>query len=265
MNGHVAGIFRHPVKGFTPEPLQSVELAPDRGFPFDRVWAVENGPSGFDPVQPGWISKQKFTVLAAIPRVAAARTRVDDATATLHAAGPDGREIAVSLDSADGRAAFEGWLTDLLGEDVRGALKVLAAPGEHRFTDHPKGQVSIINLASVRDLGQRMGTELDPLRFRANVYVEGWPAWVENGWEGKALMLGWARAEVFKPIVRCVATHVNPTTAACDQEVTKALFDTYGHLHCGIYVRVTSGGGVGLGDAVTAPQTEPETDGADAQ
>jgi uncharacterized protein YcbX len=256
-SGHVAGIFRHPVKGFTPEPLRAVSLAPGEGFPFDRVWAVENGPSGFDPAAPAWITKQKFTVLAAIPKVAAARTRLDEASGTLHAAAPGAGEIAVRLAEPQGRAAFEAWLGALLGEEATGPLRVIAAPAQHRFTDHPKGQVSIVNLASVRDLGQRMGAELDPLRFRANVYVEGWPAWAESAWQGKALMLGWARAEVFKPIVRCVATHVNPATAVCDQEVTKALFDHYGHVNCGIYVRVTSAGAVGLGDAVTIPQAEP--------
>lgn len=256
MSGHVAGIFRHPVKGFTPEPLQAVSLAPGEGFPFDRVWAVENGPSGFDPAAPAWITKSKFTVLAQIPKVAAARSRLDEATGVLHVAAPDAGEIAVRLDESEGRAAFEAWLATLLGEDAMGPLKVVTAPPEHRFTDHPQGQVSIINLASVRDLSQRMGVELDPLRFRANLYVEGWPAWAENAWEGKALMLGWARAEVFKPIVRCVATHVNPDTAERDQEVTKALFDNFGNLHCGIYVRVTSAGPVGLGDAVTTPETE---------
>ena len=154
------------------------------------------------------------------------------------------------LNEAAGREAFAAWLTDLLGDDVRGPRRVVEAPESWRFTDHPLGHVSIINLNSVRDLGQKMGAELDPLRFRANLYVDGWPAWAELGWEGKALMLGWARAEVFKPIVRCLATHVDPATAERDQEVTKALFDNYGHLHCGIYVRVTSAEGVGLGDAV---------------
>jgi uncharacterized protein YcbX len=108
-----------------------------------------------------------------------------------------------------------------------------------------------------------MGVELDPLRFRANVYVEGWPAWAENEWAGKRLMLGWAQAEVFKPIVRCAATHVDPTTAERDLDVTKALFDNYGHLLCGVYVRVTSAGALGLGDAVTAPTARaPEAAGA---
>jgi uncharacterized protein YcbX len=103
-----------------------------------------------------------------------------------------------------------------------------------------------------------MGAELDPLRFRANLYVEGWPAWAETGWAGKAMMLGWAQASVFKPIVRCAATHVDPQTARRDRDVTKALFDHYGHMHCGIYVRVTSPGVVALGDAATAPGVAPE-------
>ena len=255
MSGHAAAIFRHPVKGFTPEALASVQLAPGEGFPHDRLYAVENGPCGFDPAAPAFISKQKFTVLAQIAKVAAARTRYDAATGALHATAPGAPEFLGVLHDEAGRAAFAAWLTDLLGEEVRGELRVIEASGHWRFTDHPLGQVSLVNLASVRDLGRKMGVELDPLRFRANVYVEGWPAWAENEWTGKRLMLGWAQAQVFKPIVRCAATHVDPTTAERDVDVTKALFDNYGHLHCGIYVRATSAGALSLGDAVTAPAT----------
>jgi len=262
MSGHVAGIFRHPVKGFTPEPLQSVALAPGQGFPHDRIWAVENGPSGFDPAAPVFLPKQKFAVLAQIARVAAARTRYDPASGVLHARAADGREFIGRLAEAASREAFAAWLTEFLGDDVNGPLRVVEAPGEHRFTDHPKGQVSIVNLASLRDLGRRIGVELDPLRFRANLYVEGWPAWAETGWTGKALMLGWARAEVFKPIVRCAAIHVDPTTAERDLDLTKALFDHYGNMHCGVYAQVTSPGVVALGDAATAPTLEPQQEDA---
>jgi uncharacterized protein YcbX len=258
MSGYVAAIFRHPVKGFTPEALQSVALAPGEGFPHDRAWAVENGPCGFDPAAPAFVPKTRFTVLAQIARVAAARTAYDPDTSTLHVTAPAAPEIAVRLDTPAGRDAFAAWLTELLGEDATGPLRVVEAPGNWRFTDHPLGQVSIINLNSVRDLGQRMGVELDPLRFRANLYVDGWPAWAELAWADKPLMLGWARAQVFKPIVRCAATHVDPTTAERDLDVCKTLFDNYGHMHCGIYVRVTSSGVVGLGDAATAPEPVPE-------
>ncbi|MFI4963854.1 MAG: MOSC domain-containing protein [Caulobacterales bacterium] len=257
MSGHIAAIFRHPVKGFTPEALEAVQLAPGEGFPHDRIWAVENGPSGFDPAAPAFTPKQKFTVLAHIPKVAAARTRYDAASGVLHATGPDGRAFAGRLGDEAGKQAFAAWLSEWLAEDLRGPLRVVEGPANHRFTDHPQGQVSIVNLASVRDLGRRMGAELDPLRFRANLYVDGWPPWAENGWTDQAMMLGWARARVFKPIVRCLATHVDPVTAQRDLDVTKALFDNFGDMHCGVYVRVTSAGAVGLGDAATAPAVEP--------
>lgn len=257
MTGHVAAIFRHPVKGFTPESLGRVDVAPEQGIAFDRLWAVENGPSGFDPADWKFVPKQKFTVLMSIPRVAAAHTHYEDDTGLLHAHAEGLPAFSGRLTDAAGREAFAAWLTRLLpDDDRRGPLNVVTAPGAHRFTDHPKGQVSVINLASVRDLSQRMGVELDPLRFRANLYVEGWPAWAENDWAGRPMMLGFARAEVFKPIVRCAATHVDPTTAERNLDVVKALFDNYGHMNCGIYLHVTSAGRISVGDAATAPDSK---------
>jgi len=254
MTGIVAGIFRHPVKGFAPEPLTSVDLAPDRGFPADRVYAVENGPSGFDDEAPTFIPKQRFTVLASLPRVAAVRTRYDETTGALAAEAPGAPAFRGRLSEAAGRQQFAAWLAEVLDDEAQGPLKVIAAPDSWRFTDNPRGQVSIINLASVADLSRRMGVELDPLRFRANLYVDGWPAWAELGLNaGRRLMLGWGEAEVFKPIARCAATEVNPQTAERDAEVTRALFDAFGHVNCGIYVRMTKAGRISLGDACTIP------------
>lgn len=255
MSGHVAAIFRHPVKGFTPEPLNQVELVPGEGFPHDRAWAVENGPSGFDPDAPAFTPKQKFTVLAAIPKLAAVRTRLDDATGVMTADAPGAAPFAGRLEETEARDRFAAWLTAVMDpDDLRGPLKVMEARGAFRFTDHPLGQVSIINMASVRDLSARMGVEIDPLRFRGNLYVEGWPAWAENEWTGRELMVGWAKAKVFKPIVRCAAIDVDPATAIRDLEVVKALYDNYGHMFCGIYIQMTTTGRVALGDAVTTPQ-----------
>jgi uncharacterized protein YcbX len=253
MDAHVAALFRHPVKGFTPEQLDHADLAVGGYFPCDRLYAVENGPSGFDPAAPAFVSKQKFTVLAAIPQVALARTAYDEASGTLRATAPGQAAFEGRLGEAGGCEAFTAWLKALLGEAAHDDLKVVQAPG-HRFTDHPLGHVSIINMASLRDLEARIGKPLDPLRFRANIYVEGWPAWAENDWVGRELMVGFARAKVFKPIVRCVATHVDPATAERDIDVVKALFDNYGHMFCGIYVHIADGGRVSVGDACTTPR-----------
>ena len=252
MIGHVAALYRHPVKGFTPEAIARADLKAGAPFPFDRLFAVENGPSGFDPDAPTFIPKQKFTVLAALPRVAAATTRYDEATGVLSATAEGLAELSADLSAPEGRAAFASWLGDLLGDEAKGPLRVIEAPG-HRFMDHPRGDVSILNLASVRDLEAKLGRPIDPLRFRANIYVDGWPAWAENDWAGRDLMVGWARARVFKPIVRCAATHVDPVTAQRDMEITRALFDHYGHMFCGVYVHVTGDGTVSPGDACTIP------------
>jgi uncharacterized protein YcbX len=248
MTGRIATLWRHPVKGFTPERLSEAALSAGGFFPCDRIYAVEDGPSGFDPASPAWVSKQKFTVLAKIAQVARARTAYDEATGVLSARA-DGREpFHGRLTETSGREAFAAWLSELLGEEASGPLKVVAAPG-HRFTDHPRGEVSIVNLASVRDLEDRVERPIDPLRFRANLYVEGWPAWIENDATGAEVRLGPVVARVFSPIVRCAATHVDPTTGERDIDLVKILHANYGHMFCGIYVSVLEGGRIAEGDA----------------
>jgi uncharacterized protein YcbX len=256
MIGSVASLWRHPVKGFTPERLAGATLTAGGYFPCDRIYAVEDGPSGFDPAAPAWVPKTKFTVLAKIAEVAKARTAYDDASGVLRARADGQPSFSGALTDPRGRAAFAAWLTDLLGDAASGPLSVIQSP-DHRFTDHPKGHVSIVNLASVRALEARLGVPVDPLRFRANLYVEGWPAWVENDASGAEVRLGEVRTRVFSPIVRCAATHVNPATGERDLEIVRALHDHFGHPHCGIYVSVLEGGTITEGDAtrITASQT----------
>ena len=114
------------------------------------------------------------------------------------------------------------------------------------------GHVSVLNLASVRDLSARVGRKLDPLRFRANVHVVDWPAWAENTMQGSPLRLGGVETTVIGPIVRCAATEVDPTTALRDQPVPADLHRHYGHVWCGIYVQVVSGGDLRVGDRAVA-------------
>ena len=45
----VKSLYRYPVKGLSPEPLDCAELTRDGYFPGDRLFALENGPSGFRP------------------------------------------------------------------------------------------------------------------------------------------------------------------------------------------------------------------------
>lgn len=257
MDGTVQSIWRHPVKGFTPESLPGVGLEAGACFPFDRMYAVEDGPSGFNPQAPEHISKQRFTVLAKIAEVAKVRTRYDEATGELEASFEGLAPIRADLEQDEGRVAFAAWLTKALGDEISGPLKVLPAPGTHRFMDDELGFISIVNLASVRDLSAKIGRMVDPRRFRANFYVDGWPPWFENETSHGLLRLGQAEARIVKPIVRCVATHVDPDTGDKDIEIVRSLFETYGHRFCGIYANVTIGGAVTLGDGASLEVAHP--------
>lgn len=250
--GRVTSLWRHPVKGFTPERLSEVTLTAGAHFPCDRMFAIEDGPSGFDPDAPSHISKMRFTVLARLPKIAAIRTRYDEASGVLTASHPDFEDLQAHMNEAAGRDALASWVARVLGEDARGALKVLPAPDGHRFMDSRSGFVSIINLASVRDLEAKTGRTIDPLRFRGNILVEGWPAWSEHTLSGEALTLGGAALKGIKPITRCAATHVDPVTAEADMNLTAALYQHYGHMDCGLYAEVVTGGRLMPGDEAAA-------------
>ena len=92
---------------------------------------------------------------------------------------------------------------------------------------------------------------INPLRFRGNVYVTGWPAWSELDLVGKELSIGpHARLKVVKRIVRCAATNVDPLTGIRDLNIPKALMRGLGHGDCGIYAEVTAAGEIAAGDEI---------------
>jgi uncharacterized protein YcbX len=48
----IRAIYRYPVKGLSAEPLATAALTPGETLTGDRRYAIENGPSGFDPAMP---------------------------------------------------------------------------------------------------------------------------------------------------------------------------------------------------------------------
>ena len=247
----IVAMFQYPIKGFTPQAVVTAILSPGEAFPGDRLMAVEDGPCGFDPAAPAHIAKSRFTVLARSAAVAKVRTDYGLTTGILTAHAPGSPPFEASLAQSSARLAFVDWLTTCLAHLSDGAfagpLRLVDGDG-HRFLDHPRGHVSILNLASVRDLETRIGAPVDPARFRANIHVEGWPAWVENGWKDRTLDLGAVRARIFAPITRCAATRANPVSGESDIDIPAALHRLYGHILCGVYAHIEGPGEVSVGD-----------------
>jgi uncharacterized protein YcbX len=115
-----------------------------------------------------------------------------------------------------------------------------------------KKVVSIINLASVAQIETIVGAPVDPVRFRANVYVDGWPAWHEFDLLGRELVAGSARLKVVKRIVRCAATDVDPTSGIRDLHIPQTLQKNFEHGDCGVYAEVIAPGEIAVGDKMEA-------------
>lgn len=247
MEARVAALYRYPVKGFSPEPLDRVSLEPGRPVPFDRAYAIENGPSGFDLAAPGYLPKIRFLMLMRNESVARVRTRFDEATRTL-SVSVEGREVLkAALDAPEGWASLEAWIAEHFAAELRGPPRLLAAPG-HSFSDVAAKVLHLVNLESLRDLERHVGRPVDPLRFRANLYVDGIPAWSEFALVGGRVAGRHVRLEGVKRTERCAATNVDPATGARDLQIPRSLMGAYGHTDCGIYLRVTQGGDLAVGE-----------------
>jgi hypothetical protein len=247
----IDAIYRYPVKGLSPQALPRTRLSPGATLPADRLYAIENGPSGFDPAAPAYFPKIQFLMLMRNERLAALRTDYDEANHTLIIRS-EGREAARGdLRSSEGRLAIEAFFRRYMPHELRGPPKVLFAEG-HSFSDVAKKVVSIINLASAAAVETAAGAAVHPLRFRGNVYVAGWPAWREFDLIGAEIATGGARLKVVKRIVRCAATDVDPDTGIRDRTIPHTLMQNFGHADCGVYAEVIAGGDIAVGDAVSA-------------
>jgi uncharacterized protein YcbX len=246
----VRAIYRYPVKGLSPQPMTSARLAAGETLPCDRRYAIENGPSGFDPARPRYQPKIRYLMLMRNERLAMLQTRFDEATRTLSIELDGGGAVRGDLGTPEGRAAIERFFADFCQDELAGPPRLLEAPG-FSFSDVARKVVSIISLASVADLENVTGAPIDPLRFRGNVYLAGWPAWHELDLVGREIAIGRAaRLKVVKRIVRCAATNVDPQTGIRDLAIPDTLLRTYGHADCGIYAEVLAPGEIAVGDQV---------------
>jgi len=253
---HLAALHRYPVKGLSPERLDTAALDAGGYFPGDRLFAVENGPSGFDPRAPIHQPKIKFLMLMRHEALACLDVRYaadENSLTILH-----GGQIVArgDLGTAEGRAVIVGFLADYLPEALRGPLAVLAAPDGFRFTDSPRGYVSLLNLASVAAIETMTGAAVDPLRFRANLHIAGLAAWRELDLVGRTLTTPDGVAlRVLKRTERCAATNVDPVTGLRDLAIPHTLSRHLGHTDCGVYAEVVAGGVLKVGDRLDLAET----------
>lgn len=243
MTGRLAQICRHPIKGHGREDLASVRLLAGECLPWDRHWAVAHDAARLTE---GWNPCVNFARGAKASALMAITSRLDVATGVITLTHPDQGEIRFSPDVPADLERFLDWVRPLNPQDRAQPAQIVSA--DRGMTDSEFPSISIGSLASLSDLSARMGQDLSPHRFRANLWLDGGAAWAEFGWIGQTLRIGDALLRIEERITRCKATTVDPTTGHPDADTLGALETAFGHQDFGVYAVVIEGGPIAVGD-----------------
>lgn len=249
MTATIAQICRYPVKGLNAESLERVSLTPNQSLPNDRRFAVAHDPvgAGTDRDPGAWQPPRAFLQLKKNEKLAQLHARFDEAEGIL-TIERRGKQVARGkVTEPLGRTLIGQFFSGYMADELRGAPRLLEARAQP-FTDTDEPVISVIGLASIADLERVVREPLDRRRFRANIYIEGAPAWSELDWVGREATLGEARLRIESRIDRCAATNVNPETAARDLNIPLTLQRGFGHIDMGVYARVLEPGSIATGD-----------------
>lgn len=233
---HVVALYRHPVKGFTPEQVESLTVQPDGRVAGDRVLAFRFADAAAPEDRDGldYWPKAKGLALQDFPALAALRLIYDDDAQRVRIEHDDAVLVDAALDD-DGRGELAEAVTAyVLGSAEGRRLSrpgrlplVLVGDGEtSQFQDRPRGYVSVHSRGSVDALGSVLDAPIDDRRFRSNVVVDGVGPWTELAWTGE-VRIGDLVFQTAGPIVRCLATHANPDTGVRDAKVLTTLTGSF--------------------------------------
>ncbi|MEM8840329.1 MAG: MOSC N-terminal beta barrel domain-containing protein [Pseudomonadota bacterium] len=247
MTATVATLCRHPVKSLGEECLDQVTLTAGKHMPWDRVWAVCHGNTGFDPAKPEWVRARNFVTQTFVPNLARITISLDEASGEIALTHPDAEPLTVDPDTSP--QALCDWLLPLAKDQRPGPYQVARLP-QAAFTDFPDTHLAINSTSSLKALEQAAGMHLHRTRFRANLWLDGLAPWEEFEWIGREIGVGDARLRVTERVKRCNATTANPATGLRDMDVPALLMEKWGHQDFGVYAQVIGGGTIETGTPV---------------
>lgn len=242
----IASLWRYPVKGLAGQAIESVTVEKEGCFPFDRVYAIENGPTQFDSNEPKHLPKVNFLNLMRDERLALLAIEFDETSQTLTILRQDRQVARGNLSTPLGRNMVEQFFAAFMSDELKGPPRIQRADNHH-FTDMAEPLVHIINLSSVTALGQMMNEPIDEKRFRANIHLKGLEPWVETKWVGRTLKTNDVEIEIVSPTSRCAAINVDLKTATRGRSLAGALNQQFGNDNFGVYGRIVSGGTLSQG------------------
>lgn len=233
--GRVAALYRYPVKSMRGERIDATQvywhgLAGDRRYAFVRGGNTSRFP---------WLTGREVpNLLRYVPYFA-------------DGGDPQGAAVRVITPEGGDCALEDAVLRDELAAQYGGDVALLQSG---RGIPDSAG-VSVLGVATVRDLGERVGTALDPLRFRPNILVEtadGRP-YEEEEWLGGLLVFGEredsARIRLNRRDPRCMMVNLDPAGAEQNPAVLREIVRNREQC-AGLYATTEGIGTIRVGDGL---------------
>lgn len=241
--GQLAQIWRYPVKSHGREAIAAARLTAGECLPGDRIWAIAHEASKAD--HSAWSPCSGFTRVASSPALAAIKAQLHDDSQTVTLSHPDQDSLTVAPDQQPDKLL--AWVTPLTAAGRAAPARVIRVPGRG-LTDSDYPSLTIGNLASHRAVEGRLGRALQIERWRANLWLDGFPAWEEFDWIGRELQIGGATLRIVERTGRCAAPSANPENGRRDADLLAFLDQQWNHTDFCVHAEVTQSGPIATGD-----------------
>lgn len=136
------------------------------------------------------------------------------------------------------------WFSDILGDEVRLVARGPDSSRKKTFLKHPyESEVSYadgypylgIGTASIKDFSERLGLEINAIRFRPNIVFETEVPYEEDTFDH--LSVNDVKLRGIKPCARCQVVNIDPDTGISDKQYLKAL-STYRKIDNNVYIGI---------------------------
>jgi uncharacterized protein len=256
----VVALYRYPVKGFTPEACEVLDVLAQGRIEGDRVLGIRFANSGV--IDDAWSTKHEFIALVNTPGIARLYLRFNHQTLRLCISFEDTVLVDEPLDD-NGRkqiaAAIESYVLQLDENPLsfhsdRLPLRVVGDGIMSRYQDNESGQITLHSRESLAAVAGAVGdADLSELRFRSNIAIEDLEPWEEQSWVKRKIRIGQVIFDVVTSKSRCLATQVNPNSGERDLPILKTLLNTFNQKKPTFAIGiVTSGAGgqIHIGDKI---------------
>jgi uncharacterized protein YcbX len=270
--GVVKELFRYPVKSMRGEQLSSVDIG-DTGVIGDRAYALRET-NGRVVTAKKWANMFEFAarydtpptpeelapLSISLPDGRSVQAQAPDVSSVL--SGILGREVVLERAQAGQRNKGEVDPTTVFGdvpvEQVMPKLTAATMPDTFPLppgTFFDSSSIHVLASGTLAHMRALVGddAQLDPRRFRPNIYVETEPGdegFIEDGWMEGTLEIG-ASVTIVKlaPALRCVMTTHAQADLVRDMRILRTSAQHH-HNHVGVFAAIGTPGKVQLGDPV---------------